>query len=200
MVNWSFKMGPKRPNRPSNPILEIIDDAVAEVLGQSAKVVVTSGRENQGEQYGSDRHGTGLAADVAIFNGDGTRLTATSPQTLSVMKAAARRGAKGFGWGSEYMGGVNFHIDMVEPKAGQNYTWGSEGVKYREEIIAIVTGSQQAEPDDGPLQDPLKSPFPDIENLNPIEKDFLSVYDVLERANQNTPVLIELDNLLLPKR
>ena len=209
-VRWEFAMGPNRPNRPLNRILEIIDDAVREVLGDGARVVVTSGTENANEQFGSNRHSTGLAADVAIYRSSGERLTALSAETLSIMRAAARRGAKGFGWGPEYMGGRNFHIDMVEPGPGQNYTWGSEGVRHREEIVAIVTGtaapsSEETEFLGNPLRNPMRDPFDGLfsdKNMNytDVEKDFLSVYDVLERAQSNRPVLIELDNLLLPKR
>lgn len=205
-----FSLGPNRPNPPNNAIITLIANAVSDVLGPQARVVVTSGTENPGEQYGSNRHSTGLAADVAIFDASGRRVRATDPAALEIARAAARRGAKGIGWGPEYMGGENFHIDIVEPGPSQAHTWGSEGRKHRDEIVAIING---APPASSFAQDDLPNPLTDPLDMgffgNPLEasqfaeipytaqeREFLAIYDMLALAERNRPQLIELDNLV----
>lgn len=60
-------MGPARPNKPSEQVQGVIGKSVQDVLGIGARVVITSGTENSGDQHGSNRHKTGNAADVAIY-------------------------------------------------------------------------------------------------------------------------------------
>lgn len=118
-----YAMGPARPNKPSDKVVGVIGKAVESVLGAGARVVVTSGQENAGHQHGSNRHGTGLAADVAIYTADGRQLTVSDPEYKAIAKAAAGLGALGIGFGSNYMGGKHMHIDLVPAGAGQANQW-----------------------------------------------------------------------------
>ena len=120
-----FGMGPARPYRPNQPILDVIGSAAEDVFGPGARVMVTSGQEGDQHQHGSNRHKTGDAADIAIFRPDGSKVRATDPDMASFAKAAARRGALGIGFGAEYMGGKHIHVDMVTPGHGQDHTWAS---------------------------------------------------------------------------
>ena len=133
-----FSMGPNRPNKPQQPVLDVIGKSAEDVFGKGARVVVTSGQEDEGHQHGSNRHGTGHAADVAIYRPDGTKVKATDPDMAAFAKAAAQNGALGIGFGAEYMGGEHVHVDLVAPGAGQANTWGSAGTAMRGEIVGMI--------------------------------------------------------------
>ncbi|MGL5830006.1 MAG: hypothetical protein ACRC0L_10615, partial [Angustibacter sp.] len=133
-----YAMGPARPNKPSDSVVSLIGRSAQDVLGPGAKVVITSGQEDEGRQHGSNRHGTGNAADVAIYRPDGTRITSSDPEMADIARAAARNGALGIGFGAEYMGGDHMHIDIVPPGQGQAHTWASGGVSMRDEIVGII--------------------------------------------------------------
>lgn len=137
-TNVEYSMGPSRPYAPDKPILDVIGKSVEDVLGPGARVVVTSGQEGDLPQHGSNRHGTGNAADVAIYRPDGSRVRASDPDALEIAHAAARNGAKGIGFGNEYMGGDHFHIDLVDPGAGQDHVWASGGKANRASIVAEI--------------------------------------------------------------
>jgi hypothetical protein len=139
-VTVEYSMGPARPLPPDEPVIGVITAAVEDSLGPGARVVVTSGQEGPDlPQHGSDRHKTGDAADIAIFDKDGNQITmATHPELMrEIARNASRRGAKGIGLGEEYMGGAHMHVDLVEPGAGQSNAWGSEGVAMRDELKAL---------------------------------------------------------------
>jgi len=138
-ISMDFELGPARPNPPDQPILDVISAAVEDAVGPGARVVVTSGQEGDLPQHGSNRHKTGDAADIAIYDKDGNQITmASNPELMrEISRAAARRGAKGIGLGSEYMGGAHIHVDLVEPGAGQATAWGSEGAAMRDELDGI---------------------------------------------------------------
>lgn len=134
----SYSMGPARPYAPEKPILDVIGKSVEDVLGAGAKIVVTSGQEGDKRQHGSNRHKTGHAADVKIIRPDGTVVKATDPEMALIAKASAANGAKGVGFGAEYMGGEHIHIDLVEPGAGQSNTWASGGTGIRDEFVSTI--------------------------------------------------------------
>ena len=133
-----YSMGPARPNKPAAPVISVIGKSVEDILGAGARVVVTSGQENEGQQHGSNRHGTGNAADVAIYRADGSQVMATNPEMAAIAKAAARNGALGIGFGAEYMGGGHIHVDLVPPGQGQANTWASGGAAMRDEIVGLI--------------------------------------------------------------
>lgn len=133
-----YAMGPARPNKPSEQVQGVIGKSVQDVLGIGARVVITSGTENYGDQHGSNRHKTGNAADVAIYRPDGTIVKANDPEMAAIAKAAAANGAQGIGFGMEYMGGDHVHIDLVPPGKGQANTWASGGTAMRNEVTKAI--------------------------------------------------------------
>lgn len=135
-----YSMGPNRPNKPANSVVSIIANSVQAVLGPDAKVVITSGTEPAGKQYGSNRHSTGKAADLAIYDAKGKQVTAfEQPQVMAaIAQEAAKRGALGIGWGTDYMSGAHMHVDMVEPGKNQANTWGNLGRENRGQIVSII--------------------------------------------------------------
>ena len=140
-----FQMGPARPHAPNNPVLNVIGTSVEEVLGPGARVVVTSGQEGDLPQHGSNRHRTGDAADIAIYDAEGNRITATDPRMAEIARSAARNGARGIGFGEEYMGGSHIHIDLVEPGHGQGHFWASGAQAIGGELVELMgTGRDMA--------------------------------------------------------
>jgi hypothetical protein len=135
-----YSMGPNRPNAPSQQIQNVIGTAVADVLGPGVRVVITSGQENDGHQHGSNRHKTGSAADIQIFDAAGNIVKVGSPEMRAIALAAASRGALGIGYGTNYMGDA-MHIDMVAPGPGQAHVW--EDAKEIES--ALVTAMRRGE-------------------------------------------------------
>lgn len=120
-----YAMGPARPNKPQQPIIDVIGKSAEDVFGKGARVVVTSGEEDEGHRHGSNRHGTGLAADIQIIRPDGSVVKATDADMALFATAAAKNGALGLGFGAEYMGGNHIHVDLVTPGEGQAHVWAS---------------------------------------------------------------------------
>ena len=141
-VRVDYAMGPARPNAPNKEVVQIIAAAVKAALGDGARVIVTSGREDPGQQHGSNRHRTGNAADVAIYAPDGTQLTANDRRMGDVAREAAKRGAKGIGFGAEYMGGQHMHIDSVAPGPGQGNVWASGAKAIGGELTGLMGGKK----------------------------------------------------------
>lgn len=137
-----FSMGPSRPLPPNQPILDVVGRAVEDVFGQGARVVVVSGQEGDLPQHGSNRHKTGDAADVAIYRPDGSRVLATDDDAKRIALAAANRGAKGIGFGAEYMGGSHFHIDLVTPGPRQAHVWATGAKRMGSELIAAMNNNR----------------------------------------------------------
>lgn len=137
-VEVAFNMGPARPNRPNQEIIDTITTAAEGTFGRGTRVIVTSGTEDDGDQHGADRHVTGMAADVAIIRPDGTRVKATDADAAQFARASAMAGALGIGFGEGYMGGEHFHIDLVMPGGGQAHTWGRQGAAMRPELTALM--------------------------------------------------------------
>lgn len=135
-----YSMGPNRPNKPSQDIVGVIANSVQAVLGPDAKVSITSGTEDAGKQYGSNRHKTGLAADFAVYDAKGKQVTAVNaPETMAaIAKETAKRGALGIGWGTDYMNGAHMHVDKVAPTKGQANTWGNLGKANRDQLVGIM--------------------------------------------------------------
>lgn len=122
-----FSLGPNRPNKPSQDVVDTVRSAVRDTLGPGYSVSVTSGQEDDGKQYGSNRHKTGLAVDVQIADPTGRVMNAVEDQNalMDVAQAAAAKGIKGIGFGTGYMGGVAMHLDKVTPGTGQANQWGN---------------------------------------------------------------------------
>lgn len=137
-VEVAFAMGPARPNRPNQEVVDVVATAAEATFGAGTRVVVTSGAENDGHQHGSDRHLTGMAADIAIYRPDGTQVRATDADAAQFARAAAMSGALGLGFGEGYMGGDHFHVDLVVPGGGQAHTWGRQGAAMRPELTALM--------------------------------------------------------------
>lgn len=148
-----YQMGPKRPNKPSEEIQSVIGRAVQDVFGEGAKVVITSGTEDEGHQHGSNRHKTGNAADFAVYRPDGTRVKVTEEEANAFAVRAAELGVSGIGYGEEYMGD-SFHFDLVGTKGGGGNVWASGAKANGENIIAAINSAGKA-PDMGPV-DPEK--------------------------------------------
>lgn len=125
----TYGMGPARPNPPGMAIQDTIRDSVTDVLGPEYGIRITSGQENPGHRHGSNRHGTGLAADFQISDPSGRALDLTRDPgaMLDVAQAAAAKGAQGTGLGTDYMGGSHMHFDRVPPGRGQDHEWGNIG-------------------------------------------------------------------------
>lgn len=157
-VQVVYQMGPNRPNQPKDEIISVISGAAGKVLGNGATVIVTSGTEDEGKQYGSNRHKTGLAADVQIMDAAGNVITADDPRMVQIAKVAAADGAKGIGFGSEYMGGDHIHIDMVEPGKGQDNAWGTGGNKIQKDLVALMNGAQPVQLAGGLIPTPADRP------------------------------------------
>lgn len=131
-----YAMGPHRPNKPNQPILDVVGRSAEDVFGKGARVVVVSGKENEGDQYGSNRHKTGNAADIAIYRPDGTQVRATDPDMAAFAKNAAKNGATGIGFGAEYMGGDHIHVDLVGTEGGGGHVWSSGAKAIAGELVA----------------------------------------------------------------
>jgi hypothetical protein len=127
-TQFGFELdGKQRPNKPDQSLLNVLGVAAEQALGKGARAVVYSGKEDEGHQHGSNRHKTGLAADIRVYRPDGSQVKLSDPEALTFATAAAENGARGIGAGSEYMGN-SFHIDTVphaDYSAGQGPVWGS---------------------------------------------------------------------------
>lgn len=130
----SYNMGRNRPNPPDQSVVDNIQLAVESVLGPDHSVAITSGQENPGNQYGADRHKTGLAADIAIYDPNGTRLTiAQNEQALRDVGqayAAITDGSVGLGYKGPLGITNTFHVDQVPANhlsPGQDQSWGVIG-------------------------------------------------------------------------
>lgn len=143
--NVRYSLGPKRPNVPSPEIASLVERAAISVLGPGATVEIYSGRENPGERHGSHRHGTGLAADLRVYDGDGNLVKIGTPEHAALARAFAASGAYGMGFGSDYMGD-GFHIDLVGSQrmnGGQGGNiWGSGALAMQDELLPILQRNQ----------------------------------------------------------
>lgn len=128
----AYNLGPNRPNKPDQRVIDAIQGAVTQSLGPDYTVNVISGKEHKGHQHGSNRHKTGLAADVQIIGPDGKTLTAKANKQalVDVAKAFRSLGGLGIGLGTNYMGARGMHLDMFTPGPGQSYGWGNIGNAY----------------------------------------------------------------------
>jgi len=141
-VGVDFDLGPGRPNRPNQQIIDVIGASVEEVFGTGARVVITSGMENEGDQVGSNRHKHGTAADFKIIDENGQVVLATDPRYQDLARADARNGALGIGFGMGYMSGSHMHMDLNEPDATQTNEWESGAIAMRAELAEIRRNRQ----------------------------------------------------------
>ena len=124
--NVEFAMGDKRPNKPNDALLNILSAATTAVLGDGARVRITSGKENEGEQHGADRHPTGNAADVQFIRKDGSLVKIQSAEGQALIAQLEAAGIKGLGAGDTYdgepyMGPHTLHADTVRESRWGNY-------------------------------------------------------------------------------
>ncbi|MFY0633685.1 MAG: hypothetical protein JXQ91_07730 [Vannielia sp.] len=134
--------GKARPNAPAQELQDVLGKAAETALGPGARVVIYSGKENDGHQHGSNRHKTGLAADIRVYDAQGNQITLSDPRAKAFALEAAKQGARGIGAGSEYMGD-SFHIDMVphsDYAPGQGPVWGSFASSFGGELTAAMQG------------------------------------------------------------
>lgn len=123
--------GYNRPFAPEDQVSDNIQAAVTSIMGPGASVQVTSGQEGGLSQFGSNRHKTGLAADVQITAPDGHVLSWDNPADLQTMKdiaisAGTQQANIGLGYNDPNM----MHIDYVpsdQLSAGQDLSWGKIG-------------------------------------------------------------------------
>lgn len=140
-TKFGYELGGKeRPNKPQVAVMNTLGLAAEQALGPGARVVVYSGQEDPGNQYGSNRHKTGLASDVRLYDPQGNLVPVNSPQAAAFMQAAAANGARGIGAGSEYMGDA-FHVDLVPHEdygPNQGPVWGSAAKGQREALLQAM--------------------------------------------------------------
>lgn len=131
LAGIDYNMGPRRPDPPGKEIQGIVQSAVTDILGPDHRVSIISGRG----EYGSNRHRgeVGRAMDFDILGPSGARVT-DKQSLVDVAQAAMAKGAKGWGYGPEYMGPGRMHIDTVLPGPRQNHTWGSVGRANRDQM------------------------------------------------------------------
>jgi hypothetical protein len=105
LASYKYNLGPHRPNKPSDRVIAAIQRAVTSALGPGYSFEVISGQENPGHQHGSNRHKTGLAADIQIYDPSGKRLTTAKHGNafMEVAKAFKSLGGLGVGAGLKYM-------------------------------------------------------------------------------------------------
>lgn len=133
----AYNMGPKRPGKPNQVIIDAIARAAEEALGKNAKVEIYSGKG----EHGSPRHRNGSAADVRFYDPEGNIVTLDDPRAKDIAMASARHGISGFGAGKEYMGNTGFHLDMYpwEKYSSQmGPVWGSFGKSIRAELTSVM--------------------------------------------------------------
>ena len=146
-----YQMGPARPNKPNQPILDVVGKTAEDVFGAGAKVIVTSGQEGPDKpRRGSNRHKTGNAADIKIVRPDGSVVKASEADMAVFAKQAAANGATGIGFGDEYMGGQHIHVDLVKPGSGQSNVWASGAKAHAGEITGAMS-SRSTGPKIGPV-------------------------------------------------
>lgn len=139
-----YAMGPRRPNAPDRPVLDVVGHSAERVFGAGARIVVTSGQEGDLPQHGSPRHKTGNAADIAIYRPDGSRVKVGDADMQDFFREAARNGATGFGGGDGYMGGDTVHIDLVGKTKGGGTAWAALGDAMEGELERIIAERQAA--------------------------------------------------------
>lgn len=124
---FQFNMGPKRPNKPNDQILAALDAAAVKTFGPGTRLVIFSGQEGDLPQHGSNRHKTGLAADLKVFRPDGTLVRLKDNDAKNFAQNALGAGVLGIGAGEGYMGDA-FHMDMVPHEnysSNQRPFWGN---------------------------------------------------------------------------
>jgi hypothetical protein len=146
-ILYDYSMGPARPYRPLDSILDPIGQAASEIFGEGSRVVVGSGsnidHHGDGEalpRHGSNRHETGTAADFTVYRPDGSVVDPMSDDGRAYALRAAELGILGVGFGPEYMGNA-YHMDLVEPGAGQGHVWASGASSMGDQLIAAMQGN-----------------------------------------------------------
>lgn len=147
VAQWEFNMGPGRPYRPRDELIDVLNRSIDAVFGPESVARVGSGSsiDYHGDgpdrpRHGSNRHETGFAADFTVQRPDGSIVQPGDPDADAFMLTAARNGILGIGHGSEYMGPA-FHMDMVQPGPGQGHFWASNASRLGDQLVAAMRES-----------------------------------------------------------
>lgn len=146
-ILYDYSMGPARPYRPLDSILDPIGQAANDLFGEGSRIVVGSGSniDHSGDgpdlpRHGSNRHETGTAADFTVYRPDGSVVDPMSEDGQAYAMRAAELGILGVGFGPEYMGNA-YHMDRVEPGPGQGHVWASGAAAMGDQLMAAMQGN-----------------------------------------------------------
>lgn len=181
-VGFVGNFGPNRPNMPSGPITGQVMDAVQDTrgLGDGYTVVGTSGMENPGGQYGSARHKTGKALDFAVMDPEGNIITDPDIMKDLASQFAYENPSAGIGYGQDYMGPSNLHLDTTGFYGGNQWSEAATDKALRETIAAArqgyaptpfsnapTTTAKPSVPAGNPTDNPISSLDPVGKSLSP---------------------------------
>lgn len=139
-VDVEFSMGPGRPERPNQEIVDMVASAARATWGEGTRVTIRSGAEGSKDQHGSARHQTGAAADFVVTRPDGTTVSAGDKDAKDFMRASVMAGVTGVGFGEGYMGGKAFHMDYInaDPAKNEGPVWGTVASGMKGELVALM--------------------------------------------------------------
>ncbi len=195
-IYWS--LGPNRPNKPTSDIVENLQRALADIYGNKYDIVVTSGQEKKGQQFGADRHKTGQAIDFELQeNGKPVPYKGNEQvyENLALNMAAKHQAA--IGLGKDYMNGTHMHVDTVPVtdlnQKTQDQEWGEKGNKMAKELAearstGIYTGPVYNDPE-------ITTASTKNSTENQAQRDALAgIQDSLDKANANAKSKDTQDN------
>jgi hypothetical protein len=141
MTTVSYTLGPKRPRKPNQEIVNRIAAAVADV-DRSLNVRVYSGAQSKAKQYGSARHNSGNTVDFYITR-NGQPLATNDPVHVSIVGRLPSMGINEIGVG---MSGGGIHAGIGSgPPAMWGYAPGKDASKANLPLYpAHVKAVQQA--------------------------------------------------------
>lgn len=127
-------MGPKRPKKPNQHVINVISQGIDAVLDNGG-FIVTSGKGN----YGSVRHRYGDAVDGKFLDSKGNPIRIATPLMERLVLSCASFGISGFGAGEEYMGSYVVHMDVYplsKYTSRMGRAWGSYGNRIESKFVA----------------------------------------------------------------
>ena len=152
-VGFQAAFGPNRPNMPSDNITGAIKGAVAQTFGPGYSIKGISGTEDEGKQYGSKRHKTGLALDFDVVDPSGRKVTDQNKLSDLASNFAFANPTAQVGYGLGYMtdekglpGRLHFDLTDLGETDPQHYSsqWGSiaSGAALKSTLDAARAGFQ----------------------------------------------------------
>jgi hypothetical protein len=112
VTDITFSLGPKRPYRPEQELVDRLKAAV-ESVDASVDIVIYSGRQDPDKQFGSPRHNTGLTADFYLER-DGLRLQTGDPAHRGMWARLPLYGLNEIGVGMAH-GGIHAGYGSDDP-------------------------------------------------------------------------------------